>query len=120
MVSIPPVLLKRLYVASSLRNEGASFSFQLYNQIATGTVVGLSHLTVDGQAYDLDGVTLTVGDETCPATSISADTPLAFPVGSKATIRVPGELAHGRHAVEVTVQTREAGSLTCPVIDVIV
>ena len=117
MVSIPSILLKRLYVANSLKNEGASFAFQLQNQIATGTVVGLSHLAVDGQPRALDGVTIAADSDARPASDLSDAAPLTFAVGSRVTVRVPGALTAGEHSIEITVQTREAGSLTVPVAD---
>ena len=92
MASIPPVLLIKLYVTHSLRNQGDGFTFQLENQIAAGTVT--AHLTVDGVARPLDGVTIVTGDET------------------RSALSVPGALSAGEH-------TREVGALTFPVTDTI-
>ena len=117
MVSIPSILLKRLYVANSLKNDGASFVFQLQNQIATGTVTGLSQLVVDGQPCALDDVTIAAGSDALLAPDLSDAVPVTFTVGSRVTVRVPGALPAGEHTIEITVQTREAGALTVPVAD---
>ncbi len=112
MVSIPPILLRKLYVPKSLANGQGWFVFELRNQIATGTVLGVSRLIVDDQERGLEGVAVATGGETRAAPSISADTPLAFAVGAGLRFRVLGTLAAGEHTIEVTVQTQEAGPLT--------
>ncbi len=119
MASIPPVLLTKLYVTHSLRNQGDGFTFQLENQIATGTVTGVARLTVDGVARPLDGVTIAAGDETRSALSLSDQAPVAFAVGTTVTLSVPGTLSAGEHTIEVTIDTREVGALTFPVTDTI-
>ena len=119
MVSIPPILLKKLYVRGSLENREDTFTFQLQNQIATGTVVGLSRLTVDGEERSLNGVAIATGDDTRDAIDLSERAPLAFAVGERATICVPGPLSAGRHSVQITVLTHEVGPLTFPVADTI-
>jgi hypothetical protein len=117
VVTIPPILLRKLYVPNSLRNQGEQFSFQLRNQIAPGTLVGLSRLTVNGEDRPLDGVTLTTRAGTRCAGGLSDDTPLAFEVGELVTVSVSGTLTTGEHTIQVTVQTYEVGPLTFPVMD---
>ncbi|MBL7199116.1 MAG: hydroxymethylglutaryl-CoA reductase [Anaerolineae bacterium] len=117
MATIPPILLRKLYVPNSLRNQGEQFSFQLRNQIAPGTLVGLSRLMVNGEDRPLDGVTLTTEGGTRRACGLSDDAPLAFEVGEQVTVSVPGTLAAGEHTIQITVQTREVGPLTFPVMD---
>ena len=119
MASIPPILLRKLYVPGSLKNEGDLFVFCLQNQIADGTVTGLSRLVADGQDRALDDITMAVGVETRAAGDLSDDAPLAFAVGAVATVRVPGALPPGEHTIEVAVHTREIGPLVFPVIDTV-
>ena len=117
MATIPPILLRKLYVPNSLRNQGEQFSFQLRNQIAPGTLVGLPRLAVDGEDRPLDGVTLTTKAGTRCACGLSDDAPLAFEVGELVTVSVPGTLTAGEHTIRITVQTSEVGPLTFPVVD---
>jgi hypothetical protein len=117
VAGIPPILLKRLYVPHSLVNRGDGFSFQLRNPIAPGTLVGLSRVTVNGIERSLDGATIAIEGETRSAAEISHASPLAFQVGTSATVYVPGPLHAGQHTIEVTVNTQEIGTVTFPVTD---
>jgi hypothetical protein len=117
MVSIPPILLKKLYVPNSLQNRGEGFVFQIRNQIAQGTLVGLSRLIVNGEERSLDGVSIAANGETRSFAEVSGDSPMVFEVGEAVTIYVPGTLTAGACAIEITVNTREIGPLTFQVAD---
>jgi hypothetical protein len=119
MASIPPVLLSKLYVADSLQNQDNGFTFQLQNRIATGTVIGLSSLTVDGIAQPLDSVTVMTENESRSALSVSDQAPVTFAAGTTVTLSASGPLSAGKHTIEVTINTREVGALTFPVTDTI-
>ncbi len=121
MPTIPPVILKKLYVKGSLRAEGDGFVFSLQNNIAPGVIQGFKGLTLDGKAVSLEQVSIVQPDGAIvPAGSISEQSPLLFPVGAIVTLRVSGlPLGPGSHQVGIRVVVRDVGPLEIPIADTV-
>lgn len=119
MPAVPSFMLKKLYVRGSLKNTAAGFELTLKNILAPGTITGLDSLKVDGHEVALENIRVLSGSGTdMAATAITAQSPVAFPLNSTATIQVVGELlAPGCHDILIAVNTKEVGLLEIPVAD---
>lgn len=111
--------LKKLYVKGSLQNIDDGFVFQLKNLIDSGSVSGISKLTVDGEEKALDGVTITLGEKSREVNSITWSSSLYIYYGATITIYVPGKLSSGEHNIVLQVDAPELGQLSLPVADTI-
>ncbi len=119
MPAIPPAILKKLYVKNSLRPEGDGFVLSLQNSIAPGVIQGFKGLTLDGKAVPLDQVVIIQPDgASVPASAISEQSPILFPVGATVTLKVSGTpLAAGNHQIGIRVVVKDIGPLEIPVTD---
>jgi hydroxymethylglutaryl-CoA reductase (NADPH) len=100
-MTIPKVLLKRLYTEGSLKNTDAGAQFALKNRLSDVEVVGLGTVAIDGR----------------PA---AIRHPLPFPLGSTVTVETDGvELPRGRHEIEIAFETRPFGTVKFKVQDAI-
>ena len=113
MGSVPAFLLKKLYAKGSLRNIAAGFELAIQNTLASGTIVDLAPLRVDGTEYPLEKTTAILPDGSqVSAADVSTESPLRFSVGDRVTIQVEGKpLPPGRHKLTISPKTREAGIL---------
>jgi len=121
MPAIPPFVLKKLYVKGSLRTEDDGFALALKNVIAPGTIGAFTGLDLDGQTIDATQVTLIPQNgKPRPASEVSAQGPLQFPVNAEVTLRVAGQpLEPGPHEILIHVVVQEVGPLDIPVADVV-
>jgi alpha-galactosidase len=121
MAAIPAFILKRLYVDGSLRNSPEGFGFALRNFIGTGTVVAFMGLEVDGAAIETEGLRFLIQDGRArPSADVSQAAPLLLPSGLTVRFRVSGKpLAAGKHALKLSVRTREMGLLEVPIADAV-
>lgn len=113
MGSVPAFLLKKLYAKGSLKNTAAGFELTIQNTLASGTIVSLAPLQVDGIEYPLEKTTAILPDGSqVSAADVSAESGVRFSVGDKVTIRVEGKpLPSGQHKLTISPQTKEAGIL---------
>ncbi len=112
MPALPGFVLRRLYVAKSLRNTPHGVQFTLRNRLGTGSLTGVDGIEVDASAHPAGDLTVlpSVG-EPRPGDGITGDKPLAVASGATVTFRLNGvHLAAGRHSVRLRLFTREAGS----------
>jgi hypothetical protein len=119
MPTIPPFMLKQLYQRGSLRNTDTGWEFAMRNHLASATLVGLS-LDCDGAMIPPEALTVAqpAQDRTVPATGLSAESPLQFPVQVPTIVRVSGShLSPGSHALSITAGTHEIGPVTIAVQD---
>jgi hypothetical protein len=111
--------LQKLYVKGSLKNQDAGFVFQLKNLIDSGSISGVTKLTVDGEEKTLTGVTITMGEKVRTASEITWSASLYVYYGATISFYVPGSLQPGEHTVVLQVNAPELGQLSLPVIDTI-
>ncbi|HSJ57986.1 MAG TPA: alpha-galactosidase [Anaerolineae bacterium] len=119
MAVIPNVLLKQLYVKSSLRNSAGGWAFDLANHLGAGTVTAFRRLAVDGVDVPPAQVEIeTSGGTRRPASDTSPGTPLSLPANVSVTVHVAGKpLPPGKHRLDLTFDTREFGPLSFHVTD---
>jgi hydroxymethylglutaryl-CoA reductase (NADPH) len=119
MPAIPPFVLRKLYVKGSLRKEAGGFSLELRNSIAPGTITAIAGLELDYQVVDTSRVSVAVpGGNVRPASEISEQAPLHFPIWFGVRLSVSGEeLAEGPHQLTIRVVVKEVGPLDIPIFD---
>jgi len=120
-MTIPKLLLKRLYTVGSLKNTDAGAQFALKNRLGDAEVTALGGIAIDGKSVALDHVQLAFADERVltPAQVTDAH-PLPFPLRSIMTIRTgTAELKEGTHEIEIAFEARPFGSLHLKVEDAI-
>lgn len=110
-----PDMLSKMYVDGSLQNQGDGFVFAIKNKIESGSLSGVSKLSVDGEERPLDGATVQVGDKTRPVSEITWSASLYVPYGATLTIFVPGTLEAGEHTVNIQINVPELGRVSLPV-----
>ena len=110
---IPTFLLKKLYVKGSFKNTPTGFQLSLRNTLASGTLIGVGTIQIDGRDIPRDKILIAVDDATpVRASDVSFDTPRAFPLNVTVTFRVEDQpLAPGTHRANISVNTKEAGEL---------
>jgi hydroxymethylglutaryl-CoA reductase (NADPH) len=119
MPAIPSFVLKKLYVKGSLRAQEEGFALDVRNTIAPGTLLGVTDLTLDGTAVPLANVRVVPGVGAArPASSISAEESLSFPLGATFSLVVTGQpLAPGKHELQIGVVVKDVGPIEIPVVD---
>jgi hypothetical protein len=117
--TIPPYLLKQLYVKGSLQVAEDGFQFSLQNNLASATITGLE-LLVDSRQVPAESMEVSHEGIRTPVADITADTPFRFTAGSKVTVLVRGlKLGPGTHDLSISLITREIGAVTVSISDTI-
>jgi len=114
-----PEMLRRMYVQGSLRNKDEGFTFQVKNQIDSGSMSGIAKVAVDGEERSLEGATVQIGDKVRPASEISWSRPLYVPYGATLTVYIPGKLEAGEHTINLQINVPELGRISMPITDTI-
>ncbi|MDQ3448950.1 MAG: hypothetical protein M3432_07220 [Chloroflexota bacterium] len=111
---VPTFLVRRFYVAGSLRNTPTGFRLQAHNDMGEGTLVGVTRIAVDGVVMDPAGITAQRdgSDEVVRAVDISRTSPVPVRRGERVTLHVTAQpLAVGRHDLEVDLVELNLGAL---------
>jgi hypothetical protein len=116
MPAIPNLILKKLYVKSSLHNTAEGCEFSLKNVVDSGTVTRFYDLEVDGTVYGVGRLVVHLADSgSKAATAISPAAPLSLPAGVAITLSLRDvTLTPGRHQIRVRFETQELGELRGP------
>ena len=120
MVSVPPFLLKRLYVKGSLRNNEQGFQFELKNRLGSGYGNELLPLTIDGEEVPKEKSYFILDGEETSFTLVGGDTPFTLPMNKILTISVKGvTLPEGPHKIGLGFVAQGLGKLSFEVSDII-
>ena len=119
MYGLSSEALSRVYVRGSLRNKDDGFTFELKNNIESGSISKISGLIVDGSERSLEGVTFQNGSQFRQATEISYASPSYVRYGATSIVHVPGALEPGEHTIVLKVRVSEAGELSLPLTDTV-
>ncbi|HET89122.1 MAG TPA: hypothetical protein ENN99_00045 [Chloroflexi bacterium] len=119
MPTIPPLVIKKLYVPGSLCCEESGFSLLIKNTIAPATITAFTGLDVDQQPVDPTRVTLILSEHEQRALSeVTAATPIPFPINALIRLRVSEHsLAPGPHDLALHFTLQEIGPLDLPISD---
>lgn len=111
-MSVPSFLLKKLYVKGSLKATPSGFEFVLKNNLAPGSIIGVSAVTVDDMVFPPETITVKSPRGEWRADQITGKSPVTFPMNVETKILVQGQApAPGSHHVVLAVITREVGRL---------
>jgi hydroxymethylglutaryl-CoA reductase (NADPH) len=120
MISVPSLLLKRLYVKGSLRNNEQGFQFELKNTLGSGYGNELLPLTLDGKELPKENSHFILGDEEVPFSAVSKERPFTLPMNKTLTILVKGvTLSEGPHKIGMSFVAAGLGKLGFEVPDVV-
>ncbi len=112
MVSVPPFLLRRLYVSGSLRNTDDGFRFELRNTLAAGYAHKVHPITVDGAELPADSVTFELEGGTIALSDVSERRTLTLAVNRSVVVRARGaRLAAGARTVGMAFDVPGLGTL---------
>ena len=120
-MTIPNLLLKKLYTLRSLKNTCAGAQFAIKNRLSDAELVGVRSIAIDGKAMALDDIRLDLADgRTLSPTDVNTDHPIPFPLSSVVTVQT-GEAALpvGKHEIDIAFESRPFGSLEFKVEDTI-
>jgi hydroxymethylglutaryl-CoA reductase (NADPH) len=112
MITVPPFLLKRLYVKGSLRNNGQGFQFELKNTLGSGYGNELLPLTLDGKELPKKSSYFILDAEEIPFSAVSKDNPFTLGMNRTVTILVKGvTLSEGPHKIGFSFMAQGLGKL---------
>ncbi len=119
-MQIPTFLLRKLYIKGSLENHDDGFSFKIKNSLSPGTAVGLSPIKVNDTEYELDKTIIKTEGAEMKASEVTKDKAFPIKVGVEIEIHVQGKpLPEGEHKIDISITTKEAGTLAFDVKDAI-
>jgi hydroxymethylglutaryl-CoA reductase (NADPH) len=118
-MKIPQLLLRQLYTFGSLEASRGGVRFGLKNRLSDATLTGLSGVRIGEHDVPLERLSLDAGDGALvPASAISADTPLAFPLRQGLVVHAEGvSLAPGKHTLALSFIAPPFGELSFSVED---
>ena len=120
MITVPPFLLKRLYVKGSLRNNDDGFQFELKNTLGSGYGIELLPLTVDGREVPKENSYFVLDAEPVPFSSVSEHNPFTLAMNKTLTIVVKGApLSEGPHKISFNFIAQGLGKLGFEVTDIV-
>lgn len=118
MTIIPESLADQIYVRGSLRCSALGCELQFRNTYAPVTIVRFRALEIDGRDLVDQALAVTTGGVERPASDVTPQAPLLFPLAESVTLRLPGlSLPPGRHALTVRVGIAEMGEVVLQVSD---
>ena len=88
MLTIPSFLLRRLYVAGSLRNTAQGAQFQLENKLGAGYARRLLPLVLDGQEVPLKSCSFSKDGDQLPFEAVSNETPFTLDLNKTITVTI--------------------------------
>jgi hypothetical protein len=120
MITVPPFLLKRLYVKGSLRNNDQGFQFQLKNTLGSGYGTELLPIILDGKEIPKENSYFVLDSEEIPFSAVSKDRPFTLAMNRVTTILVKGiTLSAEPHRLTFSFVAQGLGKLSFEVIDLV-
>ncbi|MEJ2739761.1 MAG: hypothetical protein P8105_08065 [Dehalococcoidia bacterium] len=120
MITVPPFLLKRLYVKGSLRNNDQGFQFELKNTLGSGYGTELLPLTLDGEELSRDNSYFILDSEETPFLSVSKDKPFTLAMNKALKVLYRGvSLSDGPHKIGFSFHAQGLGKLGFEVTDIV-
>ena len=118
MVIIPKILLKKIYVAGSLRQTAEGIAFDFINAVGPGILTKLNKIMLNETEFTPEKIVLKVGDVSFPGDQISETNPATVAHNQIATCIIRGaSLAEGLHKITLDLLSREVGKIVFSVED---
>ncbi|HEV2688387.1 MAG TPA: hydroxymethylglutaryl-CoA reductase [Bryobacteraceae bacterium] len=120
-MTIPTLILKKLYTHSSLKNTSAGAQFALKNRLSDAELVRVGRLAIDGKVVAADHIRLDLADgRVVTPAQVDEAHPIPFPLRSVVTVRTEEpELCFGKHEIDIAFDARPFGRLHFKVEDAI-
>ena len=120
-MTIPTLLLQKLYTQNSLKNNGGGAQFSIKNRLIDVELVGVGAIAIDSEPLALDRVHLDLADgRAITPAQVDSEHPLPFPLGSVVTVRIgQAEFTAGKHEIDLAFKARPFGDLQFKVEDTI-
>ncbi len=118
-MTIPSLLLKKLYTLGSLKNAPGGVQFAIKNRLSDGELTSVTGLAIDGRPVTLAQAIIRLEDgRKIPAAEVDDAHPLAFPLRAVVVIETSEpHLDKGKHQIEIGIETRPFGRLQFQVED---
>ena len=118
MTVIPNFILKKLYVAGSLRLVPEGVAFDITNPLGPGILTRINAIKLNDVEYLAHQIVLKLEDKFIHAAEISENNPVTLFLNQSATCILRGaELAVGKHIITVDLLSKEAGKVTLSIHD---
>jgi len=113
-ISIPPIIMNRIYSLGSMKNLENGLTFNIKNPMKDALLTGISGITINAEAIPLDTVTVKNNGSRLNACEINSKQPLDFPMGQNIEFHLSG-MALSRnteHSISISCHTDPYGLLT--------
>jgi hydroxymethylglutaryl-CoA reductase (NADPH) len=117
-MQIPTLILKQLYTFNSLKNVENGVKFALKNRLSDAKMIALTAIKIGGKSIPLADVTVVLGEEQVPASSINSEKFVDFPL--KKTVEVHCNVPHlvaGKYEIEIHFEAEPFGVLVLKIED---
>ncbi|HOO44921.1 MAG TPA: hydroxymethylglutaryl-CoA reductase [Deltaproteobacteria bacterium] len=121
-VSIPPIILKKIYSIGSMKNMDDGLTFNIKNPLKDGLITGIAGISINGEEIPLETITLRNNGTRLKALEILDDRPLPFPMGQNVEFHV-SEMALARnteHTITISCHTEPYGLLNLEATDTVI
>ncbi|MFQ5996204.1 MAG: hypothetical protein ACE5KP_01080 [Dehalococcoidales bacterium] len=120
MITVPPFLLKRLYVKGSLQNNDDGFQFELKNTLGSGYGTELLPLVLDGKELPRENSYFALDAQEIPFTAVGKDKPFTLAMNKTSKILVKGvRLSAGPHRIGFSFVAQGLGKLGFEIADIV-
>lgn len=118
MTVIPNFILKRLYVASSLKRDEDDVIFQIFNNLGPGMITKVNQVTMNERVFSPEQIVFEVDGQPMPAEEISEENPASFFLNQTITCRLKSpSLDAGAYQMSIELVSKEAGKVSLVVSD---
>jgi hypothetical protein len=113
MSFIPKFLLKKIYVAGSLRAlEEGRVAFDVFNCVGPGMMTRLNRILLNDIEFSPEQIILKIGDTLMKASDITENNPMLLPHNQVTTCLLEnGQLIKGLYKITVDMMSREVGNI---------
>ena len=110
-------MLRKLYVTGSLTQDNGEVIFKIANNLYSGTVIAIEFIKINEQEFNLEKIKIDTGEELVNVSSITTENPFILKKGRTFTFRMVGNLNPGKHKIDFSLLTKEAGRIAFDIED---
>ena len=121
-VTIPPIILNKIYSLGSLKNLNDGVSFSIKNPLKDAVIIGLARISINGLEISLDDVVMRNNGTCLKAVEINPERPLPFPMGQDVEfhLRAISLAKNVEHKITISCSTDHYGSLDLEAADTVI
>ena len=112
-ISIPPIIMKKVYSLGTLKNLEDGVSFSIKNPVKDALITELAGVSINGLEIALEDVSMSSDGICLKAVEVSPDRPLPFPMGQDVEfhVRTMALAKNTEHAITISCHTDLYGML---------